>query len=217
MVREDSVDYKAQLGSKYLSDREVLASLFISYGEDIAIKLAQDLISKHKTLKTIFSLNRSELVNIGLTEKQATILKGAASIRQRINMSDNVKGNKIVQSRDCYNLLLPYFENLPHEEFWIVIISQSGTVLKTVQISSGGVTGTVVDAKLIFKAVIATPKATTVMLAHNHPSGNKRPSEADKNLTKKLVDAGKTLDIKVLDHIIVTDDSYYSFADEGIL
>ena len=104
----------------------------------------------------------------------------------------------------------------PHEEFWILLLNRANEVLRPVQISAGGVSGTVADPRLIFKVGLEY-LASGLILAHNHPSGNLTPSQADKDLTLKLKEAGRFLDIPVLDHLIVTDRTYLSFADEGIL
>ncbi len=105
--------------------------------------------------------------------------------------------------------------DLPHEEFWILLLSRSNHVIKKVQISSG-VSGTVADPKIIFKTALEN-LASAVILVHNHPSGNLTPSQADKDLTRKLKEAGSWLEIPVLDHLIFTERNYFSFADEGVL
>jgi DNA repair protein RadC len=110
----------------------------------------------------------------------------------------------------------PIIGELPHEEFWIVYLNNSNKVLDQLQLSKGGITGTLVDVRITLKKALELG-ATAIILTHNHPSGNLYPSEADKQLTKKLKTASESLDIKVLDHIIVTEKSYFSFADEGIL
>lgn len=104
--------------------------------------------------------------------------------------------------------------DIPHEEFWILLLNRANRVIKPVQISRGGVAGTVADPKIIFKHAL-DQLASAIILAHNHPSGNLQPSQADIQLTKKLVEAGKWLDLPVLDHLILSDHAYYSFGDEG--
>ena len=106
--------------------------------------------------------------------------------------------------------------DLKHEEFWVVLLNRSNTVIEKVLVSSGGVSGTVADPKIIFKAAL-DKLASGVLLVHNHPSGNLKPSHQDIQLTKKLVESGRVLEIPVLDHVIFTDESYYSFADEGLI
>jgi DNA repair protein RadC len=106
--------------------------------------------------------------------------------------------------------------NLNHEEFWILLLNRQNRIIKEIQISKGGIAGTIVDAKLVFKSAI-DHLASGVILSHNHPSGNIQPSQEDITLTRKLAQGAKSLDFEVLDHLIITDNSYYSFADEGIL
>ena len=115
-----------------------------------------------------------------------------------------------------FEILRPHFLDLPHEEFWILILNRSNTVVKKEFISRGGVTGTVVDARIIFKSALEN-LASAIILCHNHPSGNLKPSEADIKLTKNLAEAGKVLEIPVFDHVIIGESGYFSFADEGIM
>lgn len=122
-------------------------------------------------------------------------------------------------SQDCYNILLDYWNDNSielFEECKLVLLNQAGRVLGIIDLSAGGVTGTVVDAKLIFAAALKA-NAPRIILAHNHPSGNLKPSEADKRITEKVASAGKLLDIKLLDHLIITTEGYYSFGDEGAI
>ncbi|MBU2045668.1 MAG: JAB domain-containing protein, partial [Bacteroidetes bacterium] len=122
----------------------------------------------------------------------------------------------IGHSRDIYELFKPRIADLLHEEFWIILLSRANKVLHKVLISKGGQAGTIADPKIIFKAALEG-NAANIILAHNHPSGNLKPSQADMQLTKKLQEAGKLLDLQVLDHVIFTERSYFSFADEGLL
>ena len=115
-----------------------------------------------------------------------------------------------------YHLLLPHFVDLPHEEFWILLLNRANQVIKKERISSGGVTGTVVDPKIVFKTALEH-LACGIVLAHNHPSGNLKASQEDLALTQKLKDAGNLLDIRLLDHLIITNGGFLSFSDEGIL
>ena len=121
---------------------------------------------------------------------------------------------KITSSASVFELMQPIIGDLTHEEFWVVYLNNSNKVLQTSQLSKGGITGTVVDIRLAFKNALQIG-AVAVILAHNHPSGTLKPSQADIKLTNKIKIAGESLDIKVLDHLIVTEHSYYSFADEG--
>ena len=123
---------------------------------------------------------------------------------------------KITSSNDAFKIMQPILGELPHEEFWILLLDNSHKVLEKKNISIGGITGTLVDIRLVFKKAIEAG-AVAMVLSHNHPSGNLKPSHQDKALTMKLVEAGKLLDIKVLDHLIITQQGFYSFADEGLM
>ena len=123
---------------------------------------------------------------------------------------------RISSSKDAFLILQPIIGDLAHEEFWVLFLTNSNKVLRKEQVSKGGFTGTLVDVRIVMKLAIEIG-AVAMVLAHNHPSGTLKPSKADKQLTSKLDIAAKSLDIKILDHIIVTEKAYFSFADEGLL
>ncbi len=123
---------------------------------------------------------------------------------------------KVTNSKDVFDIMQPLIGELQHEEFWIVYLNNSNRVLYKEQLSKGGLTGTLVDTRLVFKKAFEL-NAIAVILCHNHPSGKLQPSSADNSITKKLKNAGETLDIKVLDHIVITENAYFSFADENLL
>lgn len=137
-----------------------------------------------------------------------------------VNYSSKVKASnrpKIAGSRDVYDLILPIWDDLEYREsFAVLLMNRANKALGIAQISVGGVSGTVADPKLIFQHALMA-NASSIILLHNHPSGNTSPSEADIHLTKKLTECGKFLDLPVLDHLIITTDGYYSFADEGLI
>jgi DNA repair protein RadC len=137
-----------------------------------------------------------------------------------VHYSTKIKASnrpKVAGSRDVYELVLPLWDDLEYREsFAILLMSRANRVLGIAQVSTGGVSGTVADPKVIFQHALKA-NASSIILFHNHPSGNTSPSEADIHLTKKLVECGKFLDLPVLDHLIVTTDGYYSFADEGMI
>jgi DNA repair protein RadC len=135
---------------------------------------------------------------------------------RRRKASEPVKREKILSSEDAYRIMQPYLLDQPVEQFWIILLNRANMVIHTYCVSQGGVSGTVADPKTIFKEALAK-LASSIVLVHNHPSGNLKPSEADLQLTRKLKEAGKYLDLPVLDHIIFTNQSYFSFADEGVL
>jgi DNA repair protein RadC len=152
----------------------------------------------------------------GIGEAKAITIIAAMELgrrRQLVNIKDRpqVRGSK-----EVYQVIAPILMDLHHEEFWIVLLNRANRVIGKVKISSGGVSGTVVDAKIVFRKALEE-RATSIILCHNHPSGNLRPSQADIDLTKKLKNAGQNLDISVLDHLIISEKGYFSFADEGLL
>jgi DNA repair protein RadC len=123
---------------------------------------------------------------------------------------------KINSSKVIFELMQPIIGELPHEEFWIVYLNNSNKVISKIQLSKGGITGTVVDVRLVFKMALEVG-ATSLVMCHNHPSGSLQPSEADKQITQKIKRAGESLEIFILDHLIVTETSYFSFVDQGVL
>jgi len=127
-----------------------------------------------------------------------------------------MKRKKITSSVDVYEVIQPRIADLKHEEFWILLLNKANKIISKHDISKGGISGTVADTRVIFKLAVED-LATSIILCHNHPSGNLTPSDADIKLTKKLKDSGILMDIPILDHIIVSDGGYYSFADEGVL
>ena len=136
------------------------------------------------------------------------------ALARRRNESEVIRKDKITSSRDAFEIFKSLMGDLPHEEFWLLILNKADRVVKKVRTSEGGISGTVVDPKKVFKSCLEL-HASSIILGHNHPSGNIQPSEADIKITKKFRDCGVMLDIAVLDHIIIGDDRYYSFADEG--
>ncbi|MBT8309597.1 MAG: JAB domain-containing protein, partial [Flavobacteriaceae bacterium] len=140
----------------------------------------------------------------------------AMELGRRRRGEEALDQDKIASSASVFELMQPILGELPHEEFWIVYLNNSNKVIKKDQLSKGGITGTLVDVRLVMKNAIELA-ATGIILVHNHPSGSLKPSLADKKLTAKLKSAGESLDIKVLDHIIITEARYFSFADEEVL
>ena len=123
---------------------------------------------------------------------------------------------KITSSKDVYELLFPVLADLPHEEFWILLLNRSNKIIDKIRISQGGTAGTVIDIKMILKNAIEK-LASSVIICHNHPSGNTQPSKADIEITGRLKEAARAMDIKLLDHIIIADNLYFSFLDEGLV
>ncbi|AMJ68007.1 hypothetical protein AXW84_03555 [Hymenobacter sp. PAMC 26628] len=152
----------------------------------------------------------------GIGEAKAIAVVAALELGRRRKEADAPARPTITCSRDIYNLVRPNLMDLPHEEFWVILLNRANVVMRKVAVSQGGVAGTVADPKMIFKEALEQ-LASSIILVHNHPSGNRQPSAADLALTKKLRQAGDFLDLPVLDHLIYTDCGYYSFADEGVL
>ena len=152
----------------------------------------------------------------GIGEAKAITVVAALELGRRRKEADAAPRTTITCSRDIYNLMRPHLLDLPHEEFWVILLNRANVVMRTACISRGGVAGTVADPKMIFKEALEQ-LASSIILVHNHPSGNRNPSAADIQLTKKLKDAGGFLDLPILDHLIFAESGYYSFADEGML
>ena len=135
---------------------------------------------------------------------------------RRCRLEEALKISKITSSKAVFEIMQPIIGELKHEEFWIIYLNNSNRVIHKKQLSKGGITGTLVDTRLIFNKAIEI-LATGIILCHNHPSGTLKPSNADQDLTIKVKTAGETLDIKVLDHLIITEKDYFSFADENLI
>ncbi len=206
-------------GRTALSDSELIAILIGSGNrEESAVDLSKRILAGAKNnLNKLGKMDVKELMKFkGIGEAKAVTIVAALELGRRRSGEEGLKLTKIRSSKSVFKLLQPILGELPHEEFWIVYLDNSNNVLQTMQLSRGGITGTFVDVRLVFKNALQLT-AVAVILAHNHPSGTLKPSNADRELTKKLKAAGESLDIKVLDHIIVTENSYFSFADENIL
>lgn len=203
-------------GRQALSDAELLA-LLIGTGtrSKSALMLAQEiLVSVEYNLQRLGRLQIEDFRSIsGIGDAKAVKLLAALELgRRRLEVKAKAP-IRIKTSQDVYAIMYPLLAELPHEEFWVLYVSNSNEVVYKWQVSKGGLTGTVVDKRLIFKYALYY-HATGIILCHNHPSGILQPSDADLQLTKKVKQAGEQLDVKVLDHVIVTNSGYYSFADE---
>jgi len=206
-------------GRQALSDAELLAILLSSGNRDeTAVQLAQRILKENKnSINELAKLHLNDLKKYkGVGEAKAVTIAAALEIGRRRTDESVEEKVKITTSKAAYAILRSKLSDLPHEEFWVIFMSRSNSVIKTECISKGGVTGTVVDARLILKPAIEN-LASGIILAHNHPSGNLRPSHDDISLTKKIKEAAKLMDISLQDHLIIGDQAYYSFADEGIL
>lgn len=208
-----------QKGIQSLSDAELLAILINSGNkEETAVQLSQRMLNSYQN--NLISISRASLKELqqfkGIGEAKAITIAAALELgRRRAGQSERVV-QQISSSRAAYEVMKAKLEDLPHEEFWIMLLSRNNKVLDVQMIGRGGVSGTVADVRVILKNAIEC-LASGIILAHNHPSGNLAPSHADVTLTHKVKESAKLMDISVLDHIIITDTSYYSFADNGKL
>ncbi|RAR74289.1 RadC family protein [Flavobacterium aciduliphilum] len=205
-------------GKSSLSDSELLAILIGSGSRnESAVQLCQRILfSTNNNLNQLGKLSIQQLTTFkGIGEAKAIAIAAALELGRRRRAEETQELRKISSSKAVFEIMQPIIGELPHEEFWVLYLNNSNKVLYKAQISKGGLTGTVVDSRLIFKTALEY-NATSLILAHNHPSGKLVPSEADIAVTKKIKEAGKQLEIQVLDHVIVTETAHYSFNDAGI-
>jgi DNA repair protein RadC len=202
-----------------LSDAELIAILIGSGSRnESAVSLSQRILaSVGNNLSELGRLSIPELMEFkGIGEAKAISIAAAMELGRRRRTGEALERKKITSSNSVFEYVQPIIGELPHEEFWILYLNNSNKIIKSTQLSKGGITGTVVDVRLAFKEALQLG-AVGIILAHNHPSGTLKPSQADIQLTKKLKTAGESLDIKVLDHLIITEKAYFSFADENML
>ncbi len=207
------------LGKQNLSDAELLAIILGSGNKtQTAVQLAQFILSQHKfNINELAKLSVNDLKKYkGVGTVKAINIAAAFELGRRRNDCDVNEKFSIQTSNDAYKFFNARLSDLPHEEFWLLILNIRKQVIKHEFISKGGISGTVVDVRLICKAVIEN-NASAVIIAHNHPSGNLMPSQEDKTITQKIKQAFLVFDIKLIDHIIIGDRAYFSFADENIL
>lgn len=206
-------------GKSVLSDAELIAILIGSGSRnETAVELSKKILqSVNNNLNKLGKISILDLTKFkGIGEAKAITIVAALELGRRRKETDSEIQKPILTSKDAYNALTDVLNDLPHEEFWVLYLNRKNIIIKRSNISKGGVTGTVADAKIIFKEAILL-LASTIILFHNHPSGALKPSQADIQLTKKLQETGKIMDIPVIDHIIVGDGNYFSFADEGLM
>lgn len=206
-------------GKAQLSDAELLAILLGSGSQhESALDLSKRILASVDN--NLNALGREDLHALqkfkGVGKVKAITLTAALELGRRRQSTQLNSKPKITCSRDAFNLMHGQLADLPHEEFWMLLINRANLVEHKIMISKGGVAGTVVDNKIIFKQAL-DHLASSIVLVHNHPSTNLKPSKADLSITKKICASGKLLDIKVLDHIIIAGDSYFSFADENLI
>ena len=204
-------------GKAALSDSELLAILLRTGVEgQSAVDLARAIMdSVGNDLIKLSELSLKELKGIkGIGEAKAITLMAALELGKRRRAAEANLPTEVRDSKDTFERFLPYIDDMKQEHFLVMYLNQSNHALKIECISNGGTTHVIADPKIIFKNALNL-NATCIVLGHNHPSGNPRPSEDDRQLTKKLVAAGKLLDITVIDHIVIGNERYYSFRDHG--
>jgi DNA repair protein RadC len=205
-------------GRRSLTDAELIAILIGSGSRnETAVELSKRILHYYDNdLNKLGKASINELSNFkGIGEAKAISIISALEIGRRRNDFETKAPEFITCSKDAYNLMKRHLVDLYQEEFWILLVGRSQKVLGKELISRGGLSEVIVDPKIIFSRALQH-QSTGIFLVHNHPSGNLKPSDSDIHITKKVVEAGKLLEIKVLDHLIITDKGYYSFADEGI-
>jgi DNA repair protein RadC len=205
-------------GKSVLSDAELIAILIGSGSRnESAVDLSKRILaSVDHNLNALGKLSIAQLMNFkGIGEAKAISIIAAMELGRRRRNEDAVELTKITSSKAVFEVMQPIIGELPHEEFWVLFLNNSNKILFKTQLSKGGMTGTMVDVRIVFKLAFEQ-NATAIILTHNHPSGKLQASDADIQITKKIKTAGQQLDIPVLDHIIITEKGYYSFADEGI-
>jgi DNA repair protein RadC len=205
-------------GKSSLSDSELLAILIGSGSKnESAVQLCQRILqSSQNNLNELAKLNVTNLCNFkGIGEAKAIAIIAALELGKRRKLEEEKLSEKITCSKDIYAYMQPIVGDLPHEEFWVLYVNNANKVIGKSQLSKGGITGTVVDYRMVFKTALEN-LATAIVLIHNHPSGLSKPSSSDKKLTNEILEAGKLLKINLIDHVIITNFDYYSFRDDGI-
>ncbi|ASU33612.1 RadC family protein [Mucilaginibacter xinganensis] len=205
-------------GRRALSDAELIAILIGSGSRnETAVELSRRILHHYDNdLNKLGKASIAELSNFkGIGEAKAISIIAALEIGRRRDDTENPAPEYISTSRDAYNLIKRHLVDLNHEEFWILLTGRSQKFIARELVSKGGLSATIVDPKIIFGLALQH-QASNIFLVHNHPSGNLKPSNEDLHLTKKLVEAGRLLDIRIMDHLIITNGGFYSFADEGV-
>ncbi len=206
-------------GARHLTDAELIAIL-ISSGNinETAVELAKRILTA--TDNDLNNLGRKGIDFLktfnGIGEAKAVTIVAALELGKRRKNTDTSNKNKITGSKDAADFFMPLLGDLNHEEFWVMLLNRGNKIIDTFMVSRGGISGTVIDVRLILKKAIEK-LASSLILCHNHPSGTMQASDADRQITGKITDAAKIMDITVLDHVIIGQNRYLSFADEGML
>ena len=200
-------------GIRALSDAELIAILIGSGNKnETAVELSQRILNSVNG--KLSDLGRMTVQD--LKDGKAISILAAVELGRRRKAEDVSLPNKISTSRDAYSYIYPQLADLPQEEFWVILLNNGNRIIDAFRVSQGAINATLVDVKLIMKPALAK-LARSIMVCHNHPSGNLKPSNADLDLTKRIKAAAALFDIKLLDHIIIGNETYMSFADSGML
>ena len=200
-------------GLAALSDPELLS---IFFRKDKMLNANKVLTSVEYNLNALARMSVHDLMNCGVSEGEAAYVVLAMELGRRRNFHEAIDNGQIKGSKDAANYIRPLIGDLHHEEFWVIYLNRKNGVIFSNKLSQGGITGTVIDVRLVLKSALEK-YATSLIFCHNHPSGNLDPSDADKKITRQLKDAAALMEIPVIDHLIVTQSGYFSFADEGML
>ena len=203
-------------GLSSVTDAELL-SLFFRRDIQHPIDKANNLLEHvEHNLHTLARMSFADIELAGVSESSALYVGAALELGRRRNFQEAVENQQIKGSKDAANYIRPLIGDLHHEEFWVLYMNRRNAILCSEKLSMGGITGTVIDVRMVLKSALEK-YATSLIFAHNHPSGNLEPSDADKKITRQLKEAAAIMEIPVVDHIIITQSGYFSFADEGLL
>lgn len=206
-------------GINSLSNAELIAILISSGNKnESAVDLSKTILSKvNNNLNELGKLSIDDFKSFnGIGDAKAIAIIAALELGRRRKLTEAVNKTKITNSKDLFNIFQPILSDLPYEEFWVLCLNRYNKIIEKHKISQGGISGTVIDVRIILKLAV-NELASSIILCHNHPSGNITPSNNDKIITEKLKKASEYFDIKILDHIIVADDKYFSFADKNLI
>lgn len=217
---EDRPSTKILLKGKFSMSNVELLSILINSGtrKINAVEIAREILSEYNDdLNQLSRANSSELARFtGIGPRKAAIILAAIEFGNRKRSQEAFHREKFAGSRDVFEIFASEIGDSNYESFWVLLLNRANRMIKKVNISEGGISGTVADPKRIFKMAVDM-NACSIILCHNHPSGNIQPSETDIRLTRKLKECGVLLDLPILDHVIIGGDTYFSFADEGML
>ncbi len=206
-------------GIRTLSDAELIAILIGSGNlKETAVELSRRILAQaNNNLHELARMSVDDLKKFkGVGEAKAINIMAALELGRRRKESEPEEKVQVTSSADVARIFQPLLGDLPHEEFWVLLLNRSNRVIDKQMVSQGGIAGTVTDVRIILKVAVEK-LASSIILCHNHPSGNLQASEADRTITKKIKEAGKWMDIPVVDHVIIGNEKYFSFADKGLI